>query len=252
MRFIQWSILSGLLLIPSISCASQEENRQHALKNPQYEEMRLGPKESFEKYISNDFSTILNPRSQLLGYIGNRYKRLHIDFESITRVPGIQDKYSVAGKSVAGKNVITFKGDITITSIREYREMHYGVDELKNSGIQSEGSLIGKYKFEEDRHKPNSGVFSGLVTAYWYVDKSGKLRYDDIEASFSDGYKNNQYVGTWTSYRTGMQKTANWGEYRIPYSGDLDIGASEFYANPKYRDQGWGDMIEPYSPHNDR
>jgi hypothetical protein len=31
----------------------------------------------------------------------------------------------------------------------------------------------------------------------------------------------------------------NWGEFRIPYSDDLDIGVGEFLPNPPYLNYGW-------------
>ena len=33
-----------------------------------------------------------------------------------------------------------------------------------------------------------------------------------------------------------------WGHYRIPNSGDLDIGVGEFSPNPKYLSNGWGNF----------
>ena len=58
---------------------------------------------------------------------------------------------------------------------------------------------------------------------------------------YSDDYRNNQFVGTWTSYKTGVKKVANWGICRIPCSGDLDWGAAEFSPAPEYRKYGWED-----------
>ena len=105
---------------------------------------------------------------------------------------------------------------------------------------------MAHYEFAEDPAQPHGGTFKGIVTLYWYVNKDGQLKYDDI-MEYSDGYSNNQYVGNWTSYVTGKQKVANWGEYRIPFSGDLDYGAGEFGPNPRYKDKGWADY-DPSHP----
>jgi hypothetical protein len=35
----------------------------------------------------------------------------------------------------------------------------------------------------------------------------------------------------------------NWGDYRIPDSGDLDNGAAEFCVNPKYQKNGWENFV---------
>ena len=119
--------------------------------------------------------------------------------------------------------------------------MHYGADdEYKDQGIKSQGLLLAKYIFNENKEQKYSGTFKGIMTLFWYVDKSGNIKYDDIE-SFSDNYVNNQYVGTWSQYGRTTEKVANWGEYRVPFPGDLDIGAGEFGVNPKYYKQGWQD-----------
>jgi hypothetical protein len=58
----------------------------------------------------------------------------------------------------------------------------------------------------------------------------------------ADGFSNNTFVGTWTSYKTGKSKKCNFGDYRIPEcegSNGCDIGAGEFSINPKYRENGW-------------
>lgn len=229
-----------LLALSETVSAAQVDEWLQKLEHPRYQDLTLLPENQIQNYISHDFSTILKPRTKFLGYIGDNFQRLHVRFKSISRDPKHPDKYLVNGESVVGNNRNEFNGDITVTSVREYKKMHYGVDdELINAGIQHEGLLIGHYKFNELQSQPHSGIFEGIVTAYWYIDKAGKLRYDDIEASFSDNYMNNQYVGTWIAYRTANQKIANWGEHRIPFSGDLDIGAAEFGPNPKYKGQGW-------------
>jgi hypothetical protein len=133
-----------------------------------------------------------------------------------------------------------FRGTITVSQVREYKAMHYGVDNFYESEKpKAQGVFIARYRFEEERSQPNSGVFEGVVTVNWVLDRFGVIQYDDIESQSSDNYRNNQYVGIWTSYKSGKAKAANWGEVRIPFSGDLDMGAGEFSANPKYRNNGW-------------
>ncbi|EKY05735.1 hypothetical protein HMPREF9075_02615, partial [Capnocytophaga sp. oral taxon 332 str. F0381] len=85
-----------------------------------------------------------------------------------------------------------------------------------------------------------TGVFEGKVLLRWYINNKGVFSYDTID-NFSDDYNNNQFIGTWTSYKTGVKKVANWGAHRIPCSGDLDIGAAEFMPNEKYYKYGWED-----------
>ena len=82
--------------------------------------------------------------------------------------------------------------------------------------------VIAKYKFVEDKTKKYAGVFEGyLLTNINCTD--GGAEYND-ERLGGDGFSNNQYIGTWTSNTTKIIKTANWGDYRIPNSNDLDAG----------------------------
>lgn len=220
--------------------ATQVDKWLRALDNPKHKTLMLKPENLRQKYISYDLSRLLIPKTEFLGYIGDNYQRLYIHLKSISRDLNRQDRYLVVGESVVGKNVNTFSGDITVSSIREYQKMHFGLDnKLEKAGIQSEGLLIGEYRFQEQESQPHSGTFEGVVTAYWYLDKAGEMQYDDIKADYSDSYTNNQYVGTWTPYRSQKQKIANWGERRIPFSEDLDIGAAEFSPTPKYKERGW-------------
>jgi hypothetical protein len=120
--------------------------------------------------------------------------------------------------------------------------MHYGLDnEFEGKGLKKQGILIGKYEFEENPIQDHTGRFQGILTLNWYLDKFGIIHYDNIEWH-SDNYRNNQYIGTWTGFNSNEVKCCNWGECRIPFSEDLDIGAGEFSPNPKYFDKGWKDF----------
>ena len=63
----------------------------------------------------------------------------------------------------------------------------------------------------------------------------------------ADGFYNNQFVGTWTSYKTNSSKKCHWGDFRIPESGDLDSGDGEFIVNEKYAKNGWSNYITAHS-----
>jgi hypothetical protein len=192
------------------------------------------------KYASYDLSSLFMPRKKFIGYIGSGYEKLEISFVSVARDPSQLDTYLVTGESKVGGGNNGFTGTIKIKQMREFSQMHYGVDdEYKHAGFKRQGIAIATYQFGERKDEPHSGSFSGTVFAFWLLDKDGILRYDDIEASYSDGYVNNQYIGVWRPHGLPKTKTANWGEYRVPYSGDLDVGAAEFSPNPKYFGKGW-------------
>lgn len=195
------------------------------------------------KYIGRDFSQLLIPKSEFAGFIGRDYQRLKITFTSVNHDAKTPFLYRVIGYSEVRGVRHGFKGTITVTKLAAVTPMHYGVDDaLIDAGIRAEGTLTGKYEFRENAKQKNAGVFAGTMRMDWYIDRNGTLLYDDIDI-YSDGYRNNQYEGTWLSYRPGAEKkVANWGEYRIPNAGDLDVGAAAFAPNPKYKDRGWADF----------
>ena len=198
----------------------------------------LAPGNVKQKYLHFDFSDLIKPKHAFLGYIGADYQRLNISFSSATKSAEHPELYLIEGKAASGTDACAFSGTIKIDRIREYAKMHFGVDNAyKDKGIQAQGFVIANYEFHESGCE-NSGILSGVMTSSWYLDKDGAVRYDDIGKD-SDSYSNNQYVGVWRSAGGKSRKPANWGEFRIPFSGDLDIGSGDFGANPKYKDRGW-------------
>lgn len=188
-------------------------------------------------YQKHDFAVVLKPRSEFLGYIGQDFQRLRMTFSTVSRSPKDRDTYLIKGQSEVRGNRCDFEGTLKIEQVREYAKLHTGVDDGDPS-VKAQGIVIGRVELKENPSQKHVGTFKGKMIAEWYVDKDGKLQYDALE-DFSDNYSNNQYVTTWTEYSKKVGKPANWGEYRIPYSDALDIGAGEFSADPKYKDKGW-------------
>ena len=94
------------------------------------------------------------------------------------------------------------------------------------------------YTLREDPEQPGAGVFEGTHTLDIAVDRAGNIYYDTLML-VADGYRNNQWQGTWRSYKTGAAKVCNWGDWRIPESGGLDTGAGEFIPADEYLGNGW-------------
>ena len=234
-------LLIAIFVVLSVNCFAQQEQQWiQGLESPRFETNQLRPENELDGF-HYDFSTLLVPRREFLGFIGDDYKRLYMFFSSITRSSENKDLYNVKGVSVVGNNRCKFEGTIKLRQIRQFKTFHYGVDdEHKDDGIKAEGLLIADYEFMEDSNDSHSGIFSGVMTNYWYLDRHDVLKYDNIEW-FSDRYRNNQFIGKWTQYKSKISKICNWGERRIPFSGDLDIGAGEFSPNPKYNNSGWAD-----------
>jgi len=138
-------------------------------------------------------------------------------------------------------NICDFQGTLKISSAILHTESD--LPPLK------QGSVEGVYKFFEDRDQIHTGFFSGHFKTDFYFDQNGKLQYDALSWS-ADGYKNNQFEGTWTEYKSGKMQKCNWGDYRIPDSRKLDTGAAEFGVDEQYYDSGWKDynLAWGYSP----
>ena len=176
-----------------------------------------------------------------IGFIDIKIKRrLEINFLKIEKSTTNDSLYIAKGKTKVGKNVRLFEGDIKIKHVYFFAEHSKGLEDDMVGKIKSQGIIIADYHFREDKKLSATGIFEGKVLLRWYINNKGVFLFDDIE-EYSDDYRNNQFVGTWTSYKTGVKKVANWGVGRIPCSGDLDFGAAEFSPAPEYRKYGWED-----------
>ena len=231
-----------LILIFSLSIyAQQSERLNQKIDYEYYPKDELKTENLISKYIVYDFSTLLTPHSNFLGFIGSDYQRLHIYFTSIAKDSSDPNIYRVKGISLVKNNKCNFTGDIKVEQIKEYKTKYIDVgEEHEKDSIKAVGILTGKYKFKENPNEKHSGIFEGTIILYLYVDRFGILHYDNLRY-YSDGYCNNLYIGSWVNYKNKNEKISNWGEYRIPNSGDLDIGAGEFAPDPKYFSHGWED-----------
>ena len=194
----------------------------------------------YKKYTAPlDMEKVLNAeKSNFLGFIGVNYKRLRITFTSIKKSEENKDVYEVEGFStVMNKNKRTFKGTFTLQS--HYRLTAHAIDEDEPliTG-EAEGFSTFSYTLKEDENLTATGVFKGEMLVLWYKAINKKPVYTELFIQ-SDGSRNYQFFGTWTSYKTKKTSVASWGEYRIPCSGDFDLGDGDFGPNPKYWQYGW-------------
>ncbi|MDR2639162.1 MAG: hypothetical protein LBC09_04930 [Helicobacteraceae bacterium] len=171
-----------------------------------------------------------------LGYIGADFWRLHITFDEIKKIAPL--KYSAKGKTMTKGNYCDFEGEIAIDRAYRYKEPSVGLDGEMEGLVADEGVIFAKVILRENDKQKGGGVFQGDLMTNWYIDANNTLRYDNIE-SYSDSFANNQFLGVWTSYKTGAQKRVAWGQYSIPASGDLDLSACCFEVNAKYINNGW-------------
>lgn len=228
-------VLTFIILLFWLSAVGQSQKEIYLKKL----ENDLHPQNLKSVYLDYNFSTLIIPKDDFLGYIGSNFQRIKIFYTSVIKNSENPDTYNIEGISIVGNNKCYFKGSVTIEQIREFKSMQLGVDLMyENAGFQAQGVMIASYEYDENPNQSHVGRFKGIMTVNWLIDKHGILHLNDID-DYSDNYRNNQHIGTWSEYGSAENKTCNWGIRRIPFSEDLDIGAGEFSANPKYKDKGW-------------
>ena len=175
-------------------------------------------------------------KDNFLGFIGVNRKRLRITFTSIKKSEENKDVYEVEGFStVMNKNKRTFKGTFSLQSHYKFTEPTFE-EPLKNGDI--EGFSIFSYQLAEDEKLSATGVFKGEMLVLWAKRINKNPIYSNI-FFYTDGERNYQFFGTWTSYKTKKTSVASWGIYRIPCSGDFDEGVGDFIPKPQYWQYGW-------------
>jgi hypothetical protein len=215
-------------------------------KKDQLKDKDFLPKELSQQFLTAGFSALWThtENESVFGFIGDDYQRIRIKILTVTKSRTSPVTYEVYGRSMVKNNVAVFRGTMKITNIRKMGHISTGVDnEYKNKGIKGEYELVGDYTFAESRAEKHSGIFKGTFRSDFYVDRHCKIRYDDIEM-VSDSYTNNRFVGSWTQYGSTVAKRCNWGDYRIPNSGDLDGGAGEFSPT---KGSGWESVKDLWS-----
>ena len=194
----------------------------------------------YEKYnIHLDMLQVLNgKKDDFLGFIGVNRKRLRITFTSIKKSEENKDVYEVEGFStVMNKNKRTFKGTFTLQSHYRLTAPAFDGDEPLKKG-EAEGFSTFSYTLKEDENLTATGIFKGEMLVLWYKGINKKPVYTELFIQ-SDGSRNYQFFGTWTSYTTKKTSVASWGEDRIPCSRDFDEGVGDFSPKPKYWQYGW-------------
>jgi len=224
-------VFFGLYFFSFSDNVSDSDEWIKIVKNSKYLQQENKISEIQEKDLSQLW--LSKYRSQTLGFIGNNYKRLRIYFLSVKQ--NEPNKYCVYGKSNVNGNICSFTGELVLKEAFQFKISD--VDSL------TQGVLIGTYKLTEDKECDWPGCFSGIFTTNFYIDNAGNIHYDDLSKG-ADGFKNNCFIGKWLNNANGKIKNSNWGDFRIPLSGDLDIGVSAFTPNPKYLKYGWKEFAE--------
>ena len=165
-----------------------------------------------------------------LGFFGSNYQRFDIHFISVIQNVDNPKEYFVYGKSRLKGTICPFQGTFKIIDSKILEEGD--IPEFK------QGFVTFEYILYEDKQYGGTGFFKGNCKSNFFIDDKDELYYDAISLG-ADGFKNNQFEGIWISYKSDKSYICNWGDFRIPNSGDLDIGAGEFSINDEYIEFGW-------------
>ncbi|MGZ3872196.1 MAG: hypothetical protein ACXVJD_04730 [Mucilaginibacter sp.] len=190
---------------------------------PLWRNTRLHYPESYQQW---------GPFPEPLGFIGTNYQRFYIHYTSIIKDPKNSYRYNVKGKTRVRNHICRFTGVITVLKARLFSATNAEYPQYR------EGDVACSVELWEDSSQPGSGHIAGKLITRWFLDKKNNIQYNTLDAS-SDGFDNNQCTAAWTAYHGGITKTCNWGDFRIPDSGNLDVGAGEFHVNEKYQSSGW-------------
>lgn len=163
-----------------------------------------------------------------IGVRGNDFKRLEVYFyPDMTRTDSVS--YSLKGRTKFANNVYDLAGEIKVKRI--YHVLDENIDFLNYYVI------IADYDFNEK----GGGNLRGILGAYAYVDDDNPnvLRLDDRFFD-ADGYQNRSFIGIWQSGKCPViVERCVWGDYRLPFTFDFDIGDGEMRVNPKYASPEW-------------
>ena len=188
------------------------------------------------------------PDMFVLGFIGNDFERFRIHFLSFKKDSTQPNQYLISGKDKVKENVCAFSGYLHIDSIKPRALSAFAAHDTAYPTVPFR--IYGHYEFKEDAANSHSGILSGTCYIDAYFDLLYQVQYDERVLA-TDMFCNNQFSGTWKSYDGKNVMTCNWGDYRIPNAGKLDIGVGEFNPDVKYNAHGWGDYVREFKDADD-
>ncbi len=166
------------------------------------------------------------------GVLGRNYELIRFFVSSVKKDKTNPRLYHVRGKTIVRDSIVDFSGTISLRAGYQVKRKDY--DEWDR-----DQNLLYSYHFKENKQKANSGEFRGIGECFVRLSpRTGKVRVDS-SAWYSDGSYNRTYVGTWKNYRTGIVKKCIWGDGRMPFTFDFDMGTGDIGPNPKYSTSGW-------------
>lgn len=189
-----------------------------------------------------DFKPIIAGENHLftLGFRGKRQKRLFVRFLEINKTEKNPLIYKVSGLTKMEEDMIPFEGDIRIKKVKVDPKSDLitaALSEEEKAKNYTFYEVTGSYYLKEPTKMKGAGRYQGTWTCNVKYSESEGLTYNMI--LMGDEYANNTFKGNWKENGKKDREVANWGEYRIPDAGDLDVGESQFMPNQKNRDPNW-------------
>lgn len=180
-----------------------------------------------------------------LGFKGHGHQRFQIHFETVTRQDSLT--YLVSGKTRCRGEVLPFEGTIVVDSVNAFDPADN--DEYAGCNLSEVGIITAHYELESyegsvenSKHCKTAEICGNASYGYFIYD--GQIYYDALML-VADGYCNNQYEGVWVDAATNDSVVCNWGDFRIPSSGSLDIGCAEFIPSDSAQKYfGWDDFAK--------
>ena len=198
-----------------------------------------------------NYSTVLlSYQEAVYGFVGDNYQRLYIHYDSIFPKDSSYLHYMVWGKTKIKDKISVFSGKLQIKQILKIIKENITDNNIQDVENQERHSnvkyeIVSEIKLLEDPNLKEAGMINGKIISSFYLKNNTPLFYD-LDLEYNDTFCNNQFTGEWISYSGSVREKCCWGTFRIPDSGDLDVGAAEFHPNPKYKDYGWEDLIKAY------
>lgn len=204
-----------------------------------------------QNFINYDFSPVILGLNvnQTYGVIDNEYKRIHIKITNVQKDSLQANLYHIDGKSMVGNAIESFKGTLTLHTIKETYPVVLD-NETVSLPTAYEGVLFGNYTFYEPKNSSHSGVFEGTYQGLFQITEENNVFYNDL-ALGKPNYFNNAFNGFWTDYETKIAKICKWADFRVPdVPLDFDNGVERFSPNEKFNQKGWKTYNDTYLKNN--
>lgn len=204
-----------------------------------------GQKSALKKQLKQfDFSAVILPdslqpdlnstqkiaRPKILAFVGNNYMRFEIRIAEAFKDSANPTRYRMWGRTRHMGWARTFIGDLYVLDVNLEKKAQKGL---------RKGWIKFKVLMREDSLSQGAAHYEGTLTCHFILTQNNQILYDATLLGKPE-FKNNQFVGNRIPFdNRKAAEVCNWGDFRIPDCGDLDVGKDQFRPNEKYLNQNW-------------